>query len=383
MAVKDFNSLKKTNREIVRIVVHCSDHESGSATTIEEIRKDHINNRKWSDIGYHYVIETNGDLEIGRDVDKTPAAQSSYNEKSIALCYVGGHKTINGEKKWFDTRTKAQKETMLKLLKKLREYYPKATICGHNEFTNQKVCPSFDVRQVYGFLNVNVEDKSGALHVANVTIDGKTNNPCPPPTGSTQTNSSSPTIENVNSVDIKNGIPDVIKSALMSYSQQIGVNDWRWLAALSYVESRWNTNAKNSSSGFYGLFQFKQSTIGKGYDVHNVHDQIKVAATNFKNEFNKSKKRWGLNDENAALYAALAHNVGSGGAQFLMENAPNKNVNGMLYVEQNINKPPYSNALSAKSSSFQFLKGSKKIQEVTSYPIKVKQFYLTLKSKYK
>jgi N-acetylmuramoyl-L-alanine amidase len=34
----------------------------------------------------------------------------------------------------------------------LIEQYPGATLHGHNEFA-AKACPSFDVQEVYGFLN--------------------------------------------------------------------------------------------------------------------------------------------------------------------------------------------------------------------------------------
>ena len=47
-----------------------------------------------------------------------------------------------------DTRTDAQKASLLKLLKELKSKYPKATIHGHREFAN-KACPSFDAKKEY------------------------------------------------------------------------------------------------------------------------------------------------------------------------------------------------------------------------------------------
>ena len=47
-----------------------------------------------------------------------------------------------------DTRTNAQKASLIKLLKELKLKYPKATIHGHREFAN-KACPSFDAKKEY------------------------------------------------------------------------------------------------------------------------------------------------------------------------------------------------------------------------------------------
>ena len=45
--------------------------------------------RKWSDVGYHYFIRKSGKLEVGRDIEKTPAAQGGNNTGTIAICLHG------------------------------------------------------------------------------------------------------------------------------------------------------------------------------------------------------------------------------------------------------------------------------------------------------
>jgi N-acetylmuramoyl-L-alanine amidase len=47
-----------------------------------------------------------------------------------------------------DTRTPAQKEALLRLLKELRAEYPAAKIYGHCDFAN-KACPCFDAKKEY------------------------------------------------------------------------------------------------------------------------------------------------------------------------------------------------------------------------------------------
>ena len=51
--------------------------------------------------------------------------------------------------KWIDTRTPEQKESLEQLLKDLKQKYPDATIYGHKDFTNKKVCPCFDAKEEY------------------------------------------------------------------------------------------------------------------------------------------------------------------------------------------------------------------------------------------
>ena len=47
-----------------------------------------------------------------------------------------------------DTRTEAQKESMLLLLKTLKKLHPEAVIYGHRDFSS-KACPSFDAKTEY------------------------------------------------------------------------------------------------------------------------------------------------------------------------------------------------------------------------------------------
>jgi N-acetylmuramoyl-L-alanine amidase len=55
-------------------------------------------------------------------------------------------------KKAKDTRTKQQKDSLVKLLQELIYKYNKdMTIHGHNEFAN-KACPSFNVQKEYANL---------------------------------------------------------------------------------------------------------------------------------------------------------------------------------------------------------------------------------------
>ena len=133
-------------REIKKIVLHCSDTREGQEISAATIRGWHVNERGWSDIGYHYVVGINGELEAGRPNRKQGAHASGHNKNSIGVCYVGGKDKDFVHIK--DTRTSEQKETLVKLLGYLHLMYPEAVLQGHNELSG-KACPSFDVQEEY------------------------------------------------------------------------------------------------------------------------------------------------------------------------------------------------------------------------------------------
>ena len=136
-------------RKIDKIIIHCSATPEGREVSVKTIRKWHLQ-RRFSDIGYHYVIHLDGKISNGRPIEKNGAHCSYNNIGSIGICYVGG--MDKAMKKSKDTRTQAQKDSLIKLMHKLIYKYNKdMTIHGHNEFAN-KACPSFNVQEEYANL---------------------------------------------------------------------------------------------------------------------------------------------------------------------------------------------------------------------------------------
>ena len=149
---------KRSSRVITDIVIHCTATKPGYDYTANDIRKMH-RAQGWSDIGYHYIVRLNGAVEPGRDVDMIGAHVSGYNAHSIGIAYVGG---INSRGKAEDTRTEAQKASLLALLVELRKLYPRAKISGHRDFSRDlnhdgvispdewiKECPCFNAADEY------------------------------------------------------------------------------------------------------------------------------------------------------------------------------------------------------------------------------------------
>lgn len=133
------------SRNITEIIVHCSATPEGKDYTVAQIRQWHLA-RGFADIGYHWVIYRDGSINAGRDESKIGAHCTGHNSNSIGVCYIGGCASNGTTPK--DTRTDAQKTSLLNLLKQLKAKYPKATIHSHKDYAN-KACPSFDATSEY------------------------------------------------------------------------------------------------------------------------------------------------------------------------------------------------------------------------------------------
>ena len=138
-------------RKINKIILHCSATPEGRHHDVADIRRWHLK-RGFNDIGYHYLIHIDGTVEEGRPLNKQGAHCSGQNRGSIGICYVGG--MSKDMKKAKDTRTQAQKDSLIKLMHELIYKYNKdMTIHGHNEYAN-KSCPSFIVKDQAEYANL-------------------------------------------------------------------------------------------------------------------------------------------------------------------------------------------------------------------------------------
>jgi len=133
-------------RDIDKIIIHCSATPKGKNFSAETIRKWHVEERGWSDIGYHYIVSIDGSLEYGRPVGLLGAHTRGHNRNSIGICYIGGMDV--DMKEWEDTRTDEQKESIIDLIKIIKKFHPGAKVFGHRDFST-KSCPSFDAKKEY------------------------------------------------------------------------------------------------------------------------------------------------------------------------------------------------------------------------------------------
>lgn len=135
-------------RRINEIIVHCAATPAGKAFYAADIERWH-RQRGFDGIGYHFIVDLDGAVEAGRGIETPGAHCLGHNSHSIGVCYIGG--CASDGKTPCDTRTGAQKESLIRLLRELKLRFPAAVIRSHRDFA-AKACPSFDATAEYNEL---------------------------------------------------------------------------------------------------------------------------------------------------------------------------------------------------------------------------------------
>lgn len=130
-------SFKKPKRHVFRVFIHCSASDNPKHDDPRVIEAWH-KQRNFKEIGYHFFISKNGNIHVGRDLEKVPAAQAGNNTNTIAICV---HGLLEGN------FTKDQKAALQALCGQInREYHGSVTFHGHCEVA-AKDCPVFDYKE--------------------------------------------------------------------------------------------------------------------------------------------------------------------------------------------------------------------------------------------
>lgn len=145
-------------KTIDSIIIHCSATLAGQDLRAKDIDQMH-KARKFSQIGYNYVIDLDGTIEVGRPLTIAGAHCLGYNNHSVGICYIGG---LDASGKAADTRTAAQKEALRTLIADLCKKYNIIEILGHRDTSPDlngngvvepsewmKMCPCFEVRDEF------------------------------------------------------------------------------------------------------------------------------------------------------------------------------------------------------------------------------------------
>lgn len=137
-------------RRIDLIVIHCSATRCDRPFPLEAVIACH-RARGFATVGYHYYVTRDGTVHAGRPLYQEGAHATGFNRHSIGVCYEGGLSTRGAPA---DTRTPAQKDTLLKLLQRLKKDYPHARIVGHRDLPYVvKACPCFDAEVEYATIS--------------------------------------------------------------------------------------------------------------------------------------------------------------------------------------------------------------------------------------
>lgn len=134
-------------RDIQKIIIHCSYTPASMDIGAYEIKRWHVDENGWSDIGYHYVIRRNGRIENGRPLLRDGSHTFGHNENSIGICLVGG--MADDKKTPVFNFTEAQMVSLKYRVKNMLVSYPFAKVYGHNDFDPGRACPCFNVQEYF------------------------------------------------------------------------------------------------------------------------------------------------------------------------------------------------------------------------------------------
>lgn len=138
-------------RTINEIIIHAAATRPSwmAKNTIEEkrdeIRRWHMVDNGWADIGYHFLIDRDGQTVKGRPLENAGAHTQGHNAHSIGVCLIGGHGSAANDP--FDLNyTSEQDQALRVLIDSLQTRFPAIKkVSGHNDYTKAKACPGFNV----------------------------------------------------------------------------------------------------------------------------------------------------------------------------------------------------------------------------------------------
>lgn len=138
-------TLKRSIKDIDKIIIHCSDSNFGDVDIINKWHKE----RGFDKIGYHFIItngvikshnlyknEFDGIIQRGRKINEIGAHCIGQNKSSIGICLIG-----------IKNFTDNQIKKLICLINVLGDLYeiPKQNVFGHYEFNNKKSCPNLNM----------------------------------------------------------------------------------------------------------------------------------------------------------------------------------------------------------------------------------------------
>ena len=125
-----------------KIILHHSATKDSGSVSWNAIRRFHVEQNKWEDIGYHAGVElvtdaagiSHYEMLLGRTWDRTGAHTKGQNSQALGLCFVGD----------FDIKEPPKDQLLAgaKIVRMWMDLYniPVHMIFGHRDFA-QKSCP--------------------------------------------------------------------------------------------------------------------------------------------------------------------------------------------------------------------------------------------------
>lgn len=106
----------------------------------DEIKRWHVKDRGWKDIGYHYVVAPSGSVALGRPLSLIGAHTHGFNVNTVGILLIESQE-VSKIRTFDDYFTQEQRIAVRALCAGLGVH----SVRGHNNFAN-KLCPGFSVK---------------------------------------------------------------------------------------------------------------------------------------------------------------------------------------------------------------------------------------------
>jgi hypothetical protein len=108
------------------LVIHHSVYSGDGPTDIQNL---HMDGRGFADVGYHFMIDSEGIIYEGREINIRGAHVQGYNNGSVGIVLMGNFNE--------DEPSKAQLTSLWKLVDYLGNTYEIHYLSGHRDYPNQ------------------------------------------------------------------------------------------------------------------------------------------------------------------------------------------------------------------------------------------------------
>ncbi len=142
----------------MRAVKYCVSHCSAGPRSqkLQAILDYWQFNNGWKNSGYHFIIAEDGTIYQLLSINRISNGVAGYNSDSINICCIGG---VDAKGNPIDNRSKAQIESHIMLLTRIKELFNNLIFLGHRDFSTDKngngileswewikACPGYDFR---------------------------------------------------------------------------------------------------------------------------------------------------------------------------------------------------------------------------------------------
>ena len=119
------------------IVHHSAFYESDGLATLLEVQRLHREDRKWADIGYHFLVDVDGTIYEGRDLGVRGVHTFGHNTGSVGVCLLGDFR--------FRAPSAEQLQATIAVGRWLVEQLTLTHLAGHSQFNESTVCPGAEI----------------------------------------------------------------------------------------------------------------------------------------------------------------------------------------------------------------------------------------------